>query len=100
MINLNMLEHIVKAFLKALSPNNIQICVSHISRVEKLGKIVKYYVLSQKFSATLYVQVLYVLLTHTVLTRAAWVRNNKRFHLKIIMNTHCFLMVVLHQSFL
>ena len=48
----------------------------------------------------LYVQVLYVLLTHTVLTRAAWVRNNKRFHLKIIMNTHCFLMVVLHQSFL
>ena len=45
-----------------------------------------------------------VLLTHTVLTRAAWVRNNKRFHLKIIMNTHCFLMVVLHllqsQSFL
>ena len=33
------------------------------------------------------------MLTHTVLTRSAWVRNNKRFHPKIIMNTHCFLMV-------
>ena len=66
LISLNMLEHIVKAFLKALSPNNIQICVSHISRVEKLGKIVKYYVLSQKFSATLY-EVIHVVVKRVIM---------------------------------